>query len=86
MNQTNFYIAEDLVRNDRNLGEMSQYVKEDGTLMKPEDVPPTKQRDYYLDMQEYVENRGFDNAMDTFYEQYQNAGGINTPKGFVLRG
>ncbi len=33
-------------------------------------------------MLEYLENRGFDNAMNTFYTQYQNAGGINVPKGY----
>jgi hypothetical protein len=87
MNQTNFYIAEDLVRSDPNLGEMAQYVNPDtGELKKPEEIPATQLRDYYLDMQEYVENRGFDNAMDTFYKQYQNAGGINVPKGFVPGG
>lgn len=87
MNQTNFYIAEDLVRNDPNLGEMAQYINPaTGELKKPEEIPSTQLRDYYLDMQEYVENRGFDNAMDTFYKQYQNAGGINVPKGFVPGG
>ncbi|BBW99461.1 hypothetical protein MMOR_03980 [Mycolicibacterium moriokaense] len=87
MNQTNFYIAEGLVRDDPNLGEMSQYVNpEDGSLKRPEDIPASQRRDYFLDMQEYVENRGFANAMDTFYKQYQEAGGINVPKGFVLRG
>ena len=44
---------------------------------------PEQQRDYYLDMQEHVENRGFANEMDTFAKQYQNDGGINVPKGFV---
>lgn len=86
MNQTSFYIAEDLVRSDPNLGEMAQYVKADGTLMKPEEIPPNHQRRYFLDMQEYVENRGFDNALNTFYDQYQHAGGINIPKGFVPTG
>jgi hypothetical protein len=86
MNQTNFYLAEDLVRNDPNLGEMQQYTNPDGSLKKPEQIPPTQLRDYYLDMQEYVENRGYANAMDTFYDQYQHAGGINVPKGFVPPG
>ena len=87
MNQTNFYIAEDLVRNDPDLGEMNQYMNlEENRLKRPEEIPPAQLRDYYLDMQEYVENRGFDNAMDTFYKQYQNAGGINVPKGFVPTG
>ena len=31
-------------------------------------------------MQEHVETHGFANAMDTFYKQYQNAGGINVPE------
>jgi hypothetical protein len=85
-NQTNFYLAENLVRDDPNLGEMQQYVNPDGSLKKPEEIPTTELRDYYLDMQEYVENRGFDNAMNAFYKQYQNAGGINVPKGIVPSG
>jgi hypothetical protein len=88
MNQTNFYIAEDLVRDDPNPGELKEknFVNPDGSLKKPEEIPSTQLRDYYLDVQEYVENRGFANAMDTFYEQYQHAGGINVPKGFVPGG
>ncbi|MCT7661229.1 TPR repeat region-containing protein, partial [Mycobacterium deserti] len=82
MNQTNYYIAEGLVKGDPNLGEMAEYVNRDGTLKKPEDIPPNQLRDYYLDMQEYVQERGFANAMNTFYTQYQNAGGINVPEGF----
>lgn len=83
MNQTNFYIAEDLVRNDPNLGEMSKYVHADGTLMKPEEIDANLQRDYYFDMEQYIEDRGSDNAMNTIYQEYQNAGGINIPKGFT---
>ena len=82
VNQTNFYIAEDLVRTDPNLGEMSKYV-ENGRLLRPKELDGDLQRDYYFDMKQYAEDRGFDNAMNTFYQEYQNAGGINIPKGFT---
>ena len=87
-NQTSYYIAEDLVRNDPNPGELKEkdFVHPDGSLKKPEEIPEGRRREYYLDVQEYVENHGFDNAMNTFYKQYQNAGGINVPKGFVPTG
>ena len=46
----------------------------------------TGQRDDHPDMRQFVESGGFANAMDTFYRQYQNADGINVPKGFVPTG
>jgi hypothetical protein len=31
-------------------------------------------------MKEYIEDRGFANEMTTFYQEYQNAGGINVAR------
>lgn len=82
MNQTNYQIAQGLVGNDQNLGEMQQYMN--GTrLMTPDEYAakhPDNMRNYYLDTGEYVGNRGYDNAMMALYIEYQNAGGINMPR------
>jgi uncharacterized protein YukE len=82
LNETNYYIAQSLVGNDPNLGAMTPYV-ENGRLLSPDEVKqryPDGLRNYYFVLDQYVADRGYENPMDTFYREYQSAGGINTPR------
>lgn len=62
----------------------SKYV-ENGRLLRPEELDGDLQRNDYPDMREYVEKRGYSDAIDSFYQKNQRAGGINILEGFKVQ-
>ncbi len=78
MVQANYKIAASLVGADR--GDLPDSYFNGDTLKTIDQIPPNQQREYALAVKKYIEDHGYANAMNTFYTEYQNAGGINVAR------
>jgi hypothetical protein len=75
-------IAAILVPADPNPAIVSTYVR-DGTLMSPEDVEhefsSTALRTYYLDLQNYIGTKGFEDGQNAFFAAFKDSSGVPPP-------
>jgi hypothetical protein len=72
-------VAAILVPADSNPAIVSKYVQ-DGRLMTPSEVENTfssnEMRTYYLDLQNYIGTKGFDDGQNAFFAAFKDSSGV----------
>jgi len=75
-------VATKLVPVDPNPAIVSKYVK-DGRLMSPAEVESqfssTAMRTYYLDLQNYISSKGFEDGLSAFHKAFMASAGVPPP-------